>query len=108
MLTRLLLILAAAAPLGARASSPRQLWDEKCASCHAPDGSGNTKTGRRLHIKDYTDPKVQAGFSDAGLLKNFLLGVADEDGNYRMPAYKDKVSVEDAKELVALIRSFKK
>ena len=90
------------------ASSPKQIWDEQCAGCHGPDGSGNTKEGKKLHIKDYTDSKIQADFSENGLLKDLLLGVAADDGKPRMPAFKDKIAIADARELLALIRSFKK
>ena len=101
----LLCILSSAAALGA---SSRENWDNHCAQCHGENGDGRTKAGVQRWIKDYTDPKVQAEFSDSGLLKNLLLGIRSEDGKERMPAYKEKLPVSEAKELVALIRSFKK
>jgi len=108
MLKPILFAALALGPLGAIASTPKQIWDEQCASCHGLNGSGDTKEGRKRHIKDYADPKVQADFSDTGLLKDLLLGVASDDGTFRMPAFKDKLSGAEARELVALIRSFKK
>ena len=35
-------------------------WSEYCSRCHAKDGSGNTKPGRKLKLKDYRDAAVQA------------------------------------------------
>ena len=86
----------------------QQSWDDQCASCHASNGNGKTKEGIKLHVKDYTDPKVQADFTDAGLLKNLMLGVGTESNPNRMPCYKAKLTAAEAKELIALIRSFKK
>ena len=88
--------------------SARQSWDELCAKCHGPNGEGKTKIGVKMRIKDYTAAKVQAEFTDVGLLKDLLLGVSGEGDAERMPAYKDKLTAAEAKELVALIRSFKK
>ncbi len=95
-------------PTLALAAPARENWDQLCAKCHGDAGDGHTSTGTRRHIKDYTDPRVQAAFTDAGLLKNLLLGIQAEDGQYRMPAFKDKLTVPEAKELIALIRAFKK
>jgi len=88
--------------------SARQSWDELCAKCHGANGEGKTKIGIKMRIKDYTAAKVQAEFTDVGLLKDLLLGVSGDKEAERMPAYKDKMTVAEAKELVALIRSFKK
>jgi mono/diheme cytochrome c family protein len=90
------------------AASPSETWGDLCARCHGPNGDGRTPTGLKLKAKDYTDPKVQQAFTDAGLLKNLLLGVGVDENPARMPAYKDKLTVAEAKELVALIRTFKK
>lgn len=101
------LLLLVLLPSVGMASSAQQNWDEQCAQCHGADGSGKTKTGVKRHIKDYTDPKIQELFSDSGLLKNLLLGIRDEGNADRMPAYKEKMTVAEAKELIALIRSFR-
>jgi mono/diheme cytochrome c family protein len=89
-------------------SSAQVTWDDECMRCHGANGDGHGKGKAPAGIKDYTSAKVQSEFSDAGLLKNLLLGIQAENGKYRMPAYKDKLTVAEAKDLVALIRSFKK
>ena len=44
-------------------------WADQCAKCHGKDGAGDTKMGKKLSIKDYTDAKVQAEMKDEDLLK---------------------------------------
>ena len=94
-------------PLAGLCASSQEHWDSLCAKCHGANGNGKTKEGVKLRIKDYTDPKVQAEFTDTGLLKNLLLGVSTEAGVERLPHYKDKLTIDEAKDLVALIRGFK-
>lgn len=94
-------------PFAGFSATSQDHWNSLCAQCHGATGNGKTKQGLKLRIKDYTDPKVQAEFTDTGLLKNLLLGVSTEAGVERMPSYKDKLSVAEAKDLIVLIRSFK-
>jgi cytochrome c553 len=83
------------------------LWDQHCASCHAKDGSGNTKMGKKTGVKDYRDPKVQAGLSDEKSLKSVKDGIT-ENGKERMKPYKDKLTDDQIKGLIAHIRAFEK
>ena len=82
-------------------------WEEHCASCHGATGKADTKMGQKLKLKDYSDAKFQAAFTDEQLLKATLEGVT-VDGKQKMKPYADKISAADAKGLVGLIRSFKK
>lgn len=92
-------ILAFAAPVA-------ENWDNHCAKCHGADGKGQTKAGKKLQAKDYTDPKVQAELKDDEMIKATTEGVT-KDGKERMKAYKDELSDEEIKELIAYIRKFK-
>jgi mono/diheme cytochrome c family protein len=83
-----------------------QIWDTKCASCHGKDGKGQTKMGAKLSIKDMTDAKVQAAFTDADATKAIKEGVT-ENGTQKMKAFGDKLSDDDIKGLVAKVRSLK-
>jgi mono/diheme cytochrome c family protein len=83
------------------------LYAKNCASCHAKDGSGDTKMGKKSGAQDYRDAKVQASFSDAEGLKAIKEGVTKE-GKEKMKAYGSKVSDAEAKELLTYIRAFKK
>jgi cytochrome c6 len=81
-------------------------WDNSCASCHGADGKGQTKTGKKLKIKDYTDAKVQAELKDEEMSKAIADGVK-ADGKEKMKAFKEELSADEIKDLVAYIRKFK-
>ncbi len=82
-------------------------WENHCAKCHGADGKGQTKAGRKLNVKDYTDAKVQAEMKDADIIKATADGVTDKAGKEKMKAYKDELSPAEIKEFVAYIRKFK-
>jgi len=98
-------MLAVGLPIAAAADAKAN-WDEHCASCHGATGKADTKMGQKLKLKDYTDAKVQAALTDEALLKATLEGVV-VDGKQKMKSYADKLSADEAKALVGLIRSFK-
>jgi cytochrome c553 len=81
-------------------------WDAHCAKCHGADGKGQTKVGKKLKLKDYTDAKVQAELKDEEMIKVTAEGVT-EKGKERMKAFKDELSAAEIKDLVAHIRKFK-
>jgi cytochrome c553 len=82
-------------------------WENHCAKCHGADGKGQTKAGRKLNVRDYTDPKVQAEMKDEEMIKATAEGVKDKNGKEKMKAYKDELSSEEIKELVGFIRKMK-
>ena len=98
-------ILAAGIP-AALAADATGNWEEYCAKCHGAAGKGETKTGQKLKVKDDSDPKVQAELKDDAMLDATLKGVT-VNGKERMRAFNDKLTPDEAKALVALIRSFK-
>jgi cytochrome c6 len=77
-------------------------WSQHCASCHGKDGSGSTTMGKKLGVKDYREAKVQGEFTDAQATQLI------KDGKDKMKAFKDKLSEDDIKALVAYVRSLKK
>ena len=81
-------------------------WENHCAKCHGADGKGQTKVGKKLQVKDYTDARVQAEMKDADLIKVTTDGVVDKAGKEKMKAYKDELSADEVKALVAYIRKF--
>ncbi len=82
-------------------------WENHCMKCHGADGKGQTKAGKKLSVRDYTDPKVQAEMKDDDMIKATAEGIFDKGGKEKMKAYKDELSAEEIKELVAYIRKFK-
>jgi cytochrome c6 len=81
-------------------------WDNHCTKCHGPDGKGQTKTGKKLSIRDYTDAKVQAELKDAEMAKAIADGVK-VNGKEKMKAYSGELSPAEVTDLVAYIRKFK-
>ena len=103
-------MVAAAASLLAAATvcaeDGKALYDTQCAKCHGEDGAGQTKMGKKLGAKDYTDAKVQAGLSDDAAVKAIKEGLKSDDKTLMKPA--DGLTDEQIKGLVAYMRSFKK
>ena len=99
-------LLAGAASWTAAAVDVQQNWDKDCAMCHGKDGKGQTTVGRKLQIKDFTDPKAQASFTDDQAVKVIKEGIT-QDGKLKMKAFADKLSDDEIKALVAHVRGLK-
>ena len=89
------------------ASETLGLWEKNCASCHAKDGSGDTKMGKKLSVKDYRDARVQSELENDKALKAVKEGLK-EKGEQRMKAFAEKLSDAEIKDLIAHMRTFKK
>jgi cytochrome c553 len=89
------------------AADAKENWDQYCAKCHGVDGAGNTKIGKKLKVKDYTDAKVQAEFTDEQIAKVTADG-STKDGKELMKGFKDDLSPADITALTAYIRQLKK
>ena len=89
------------------AADVKENWERNCQKCHGADGKGQTKMGRQSGVKDYTDPKVQAELKDENAVKIIKEGIVEKDKK-KMDPYKDKLTDEEIKALIAYIRTFKK
>jgi len=89
------------------AAEVKENWEKHCQKCHGADGKGQTKMGRQSGVKDYTDPKVQAKLKDENAIKIIKEGIVEKDKK-KMDPYKDKLTDEEIKALIAYIRGFKK
>ena len=89
------------------ATEAKENWDQLCAKCHGVDGAGNTKMGKKLKVKDYTDPKVQAEFTDEQIAKVTAEGSV-KDGKELMRGFKDDLSPADISALSSYVRQMKK
>lgn len=96
------LILAAAGlavnRLSAAPASGADTFKAKCATCHGPDGSGNTAMGQRLKVRDLRSPDVQKQTDDE-------LTAIITKGKPPMPAYGKTLTPADIHQLVAYLRS---
>lgn len=99
--------IAAVAVCSARAGDSKSIYEDQCAKCHGADGKGQTKMGQKLGAKDYTDAKVQADLKDDAGIKAIKEGLKSDEGKTLMKP-SDSLSDDDAKGLVAYMRSFKK
>jgi hypothetical protein len=61
----------------------------------------------QLKVWDYTDPEVQKKIKDEEAVKVILEGKNDGD-KIRMKAFKDELSEQAAKDLLAYVRKFAK
>jgi len=100
------LVLLAGATLGLAAPAAEN-WENHCTKCHGEDGKGQTKVGKKLKLKDYTDAKVQAEMKDEDMIKATAEGILDAAGKEKMKGYKDELTADEIKDLVAYIRKFK-
>jgi cytochrome c553 len=92
--------------VAAWAADAKSNWDDNCAKCHGADGKGDTKMGKKLHIGDFTDAKMQAGFTDEQAFKAVKEGLKDQDGKTRMKAIEG-LSDDDITALVKYVRGLK-
>lgn len=91
--------------VSAEIDDPETNWQEYCARCHAKDGSGKTKPGRKLKLRDYRDPEVQASFSDEEIVRLMVEGITNKRGKQEMPSYVDDMTMEEMQALVPYVRS---
>ncbi|MGD0259036.1 MAG: cytochrome c [Verrucomicrobiota bacterium] len=97
----------AVSALSARAADAKAAYEKDCAKCHGADGKGETKMGKKMGAKDYTDAKVQDELKDDAAFKAIKEGLKDKDGKKLMsPA--EGLSDDEIKGLVAYMRKFKK
>lgn len=109
-MTKTLLVsisLLVASALGAVAADAKEGFEKNCAKCHGLDGKGDTKMGKKLGVKDYSDAKTQAALTDEKAFKAIKEGVKEGDKTL-MKAFGETFSDAEIKALVTHFRSFKK
>lgn len=76
-------------------------YKAKCATCHGPDGKGDTAMGKTMKVKDLGSAEVQKQ-SDADM------ATIIEKGKKPMPGYEGKLTKDQIDGLVKYVRSLKK
>lgn len=92
---------AAARADSARMQSAARLFRQNCARCHGNEFNGNGWRERGHTIPDFTTRAWQKSRSDVQLRVSILEGKGT-----RMPGFQGKLSEQEARDLVQLIRQF--
>jgi cytochrome c6 len=74
---------------------------QKCAVCHAPDGSGGTAYGKKNSLRDLRSKEVQS-LSDDKLMSVIAKGAG------KMPGYEKSLGADVCKKLVGYVRELAK
>jgi mono/diheme cytochrome c family protein len=88
-------------PGKAERGAARALFARRCAGCHDDDGTGSGMRQQASQIPDFTSERWQARRDDAQMVASIL-----EGKGAKMPAFRGRLSEDQAKELVSLIRTF--
>lgn len=87
------------ANVNADTKAGEETFKTNCAMCHGSDGSGNTDVGKALQADDLRTSDVQK-LTTADLVK-----IVQEGKNNKMPPFKDKLTSEQAKDVVSYVRT---
>lgn len=80
----------------------KKLYMTHCKSCHGEDGKP-TDLGVGLEARDFTDAAWQAKTADEQIIKQINNGTPD-----KMMPFKEKLTPDEVKALVPVVRSFGK
>lgn len=83
-----------------------KLYKAQCATCHGLDGRGQTTAGKKVGVKDWSDPKTLKAKSDAEIEQAIRIGKTESDKEL-MPSFA-KLGDAKIKALVGYIRGFQK
>jgi len=87
------------------AADGQMVYSDNCTRCHGDDGKGQTKMGQKTGVRDYTDAKVQASFTDAEGIKAVKEGLKKDDKTL-MKAYP--LTDDEITAVITYMRTFKK
>ncbi len=95
------LILLGAVSRAQDSASGEKTYKAKCASCHGPDGKGETAAGKVTKVRDFSLEEVKKE-SDAVWTEVIV------KGRNKMPGYDKKLSDAEVKDVIAYIRTLVK
>ena len=83
----------------------RENYLRYCQVCHGIAGRGDTATGKRHKVRDYTDPKVKKSLEDASMFKVVKEGLI-VDGKIVMAPFNVHLSDVQIKALLEFMKNF--
>jgi mono/diheme cytochrome c family protein len=86
---------------GQDTANGEKTYKAKCASCHGPDGKGQTAAGKSTKVRDFSLDEVKKD-SDGVWIEIIV------KGKNKMPSYDKKLSDAEVKDVVAYIRTLAK
>jgi mono/diheme cytochrome c family protein len=84
-------------PLSAEVRDLKAFYQERCAVCHAQDGTGRGPNGGKLGGGNLADTRREAKGPEDGLVASIL------DGKGAMPGYRRQLSEAEARRLLASV-----
>lgn len=81
----------------------RQVYQKNCIPCHGENGDGKSRYGPGLGVRDFTKGEFKYGSSDGLLFRTISAGVPP-----KMPAWKNKLTVQQRRDVTAFVRAFVK
>jgi mono/diheme cytochrome c family protein len=92
------------------AADVNALYKDLCVKCHGPEGKGDGDALKRVKGKvlDWSNKAEMSKVTDTYLYDITWLGGAGVGKSKIMPAYKGKMTEEEAKQFVPFVRSFAK
>jgi len=97
----LMLACTSAAVYATAQGAAASVYKTKCALCHGATGAGDTPAGKAFKVPSFSSDQVMKD-SDATLLE------VAKNGKGKMPAWHDKLSEDQLKDLVGFIHSLQK
>jgi cytochrome c6 len=95
------LLLAASLAAPALAEDTAALYKAKCAMCHGADGLAATPVGKTMKVLSFKAPAMVSA-TDAQFI------ASTKNGKGKMPAYKEKLTDAQIKDVVAYIRTLQR
>lgn len=95
-------LFASAPPL--HAAGAEELFAKHCVPCHGKDGRAQTAAAWKLGVKDLSLSKA----TDAEIEKQLIEGRKDSRGNLKMPPFRDKLSPDEIRSLIPVVKAFRK
>jgi mono/diheme cytochrome c family protein len=79
-----------------KAEDGQKVFEQNCAKCHGPDGSGNTAIGKAVGAKDLRSPEAQK-------LTDAQIATQIDQGKGNMPPFGGTVNKAQINDLIAYI-----